>query len=65
VALENDKRARLVKEASAFSSSVPRQGSGYDQEANHKRVELQIEKLKEDGARVWHHLQGLPYGTWK
>jgi hypothetical protein len=42
-----------------LSSSVPRQGLGYDQEANHKRVELQIEKLKEDGARVWHHLQGL------
>jgi hypothetical protein len=36
VALENDKRDRLVKEASAFSSLVPRQGSGYDQEAHHK-----------------------------
>jgi hypothetical protein len=59
VSLENDRRARLIKEASGPAPSSARHVSGIDHEAIHSRFELQIDKLKEDGGRLWRQLQDL------
>jgi hypothetical protein len=59
VSLENDKQARLIKEASGPASSSARHIPVIDHKVIHSRFELQIDKLKEDGGRLWRQLQDL------
>jgi hypothetical protein len=60
LALENDKQARLLKEASApFLTRVGGNAHNKNYEALHNWFESQISKLTEDGARLWEHLESL------
>jgi hypothetical protein len=60
LALENNKRAQLLKEASApFPTRVGSHAHIKNYEALHNGFESQISKLKEDGACLWEHLESL------